>query len=94
MTFYRLLDLLFNIFQLLILIRVIVSFVRPKVKDQRVIKALRFVYEVTEPVLAPVRNILARYTSPEWRLDFSPFIVLLLLPFVQRLLYGLLSIFI
>lgn len=94
MTFYRFLDLLFNIFQLLILIRVIVSFVRPQVKDQRVIKALRLIYEVTEPVLAPVRNFLARYTSPEWRIDFSPFIVLLLLPLFQRLLYGILSIFI
>ena len=94
MNFYRLLDLLFNFFQLLILIRVVISFIRPKVKDQRIIKALRLVYEVTEPVLAPVRNILARYTSPELRIDFSPFIVLLLLPVIQRLIYAFLAIFI
>jgi YggT family protein len=42
----------------------------------------RFLYDVTEPVLAPVRRIL----PPFGGLDFSPMVVILVLLFIQNFL--------
>ncbi|WP_406678196.1 YggT family protein [Neomoorella carbonis] len=44
---------------------------------------LRFIYEVTEPVLAPFRRLMPRTSIP---IDFSPIIAVLVLQLVERLL--------
>ncbi len=85
---------IFQIFYFLIIVRVIVSWVRPNVRDKRIIKALRLLYDVTEPVLAPVRNVIYQFSSSQMRIDFSPFIVIILLPFVERIILSILRIFI
>ncbi len=69
-------------FWLLILARVIISFTR--MDPYHPIR--RTVYELTEPILAPIRGIL----PPMSGLDFSPLIALLLLELVRMLLFRLL----
>ncbi|CEP69494.1 Uncharacterised protein family Ycf19 [Moorella glycerini] len=44
---------------------------------------MRFIYEVTEPVLAPFRRLMPRTSIP---IDFSPIIAVLVLQLVERLL--------
>jgi len=47
---------------------------------------VRFVYKVTEPVLAPFRQLLPAIGG----IDFSPIVVFLVLDFVRRFLVRLL----
>lgn len=68
-------------FWLLILARVIISFTR--MDPYHPIR--RTVYELTEPILAPIRRIL----PPTSGLDFSPLIALLLLELVRMVLFRL-----
>lgn len=42
-------------------------------------------YQITEPILAPIRRILPRLGM----LDLSPFVAILFVTFIQRLLIGL-----
>ncbi len=46
------------------------------------------VYKLTEPLMAPVRNLLFRFIRPgAMMLDVSPIVLYLLLELVRRLLY-------
>ena len=60
----------------LVLARVLLSYVDPSSRGS----IARFVYQLTEPILAPVRKLLPR-TGP---LDFSSFIVLVVLGLILR----------
>ncbi len=79
-------NLLFQALYLLILARIIFSFVRVSPYHPTWGPIMRFVYDVTEPLMAPVRRIL----PPMSGLDFSPMIVLILAGVVRQLLLGLL----
>lgn len=48
---------------------------------------MRFIYEITEPVLAPIRRIMPRTSLP---IDFSPLVAVLLLSMLQRLVVTML----
>ena len=53
---------------------------------------LRFFYFVTEPILAPIRNLIQSFTKRPMMLDFSPVIAWLLLdyliiPWLTRFVY-------
>lgn len=74
-------NLLYWAFWLLILARVILSFT--SMDPYNPIR--RTVYELTEPILAPIRRIL----PPTSGLDFSPLIALLLLELLRMLLFRL-----
>lgn len=63
---------------LLVLGRVLLSWVDPRGRSQ----LGRMLYQVTEPLLAPIRSVLPRTGM----LDLSPLVVLLALGFVMRLL--------
>ncbi len=62
---------------LLIIGRVIVSFVDPLGRNQ----ASAFVIAVTEPLLAPIRRVL----PPTGMLDLSPLVLMLILGVILRL---------
>jgi YggT family protein len=88
-----LINLLYWFFWLMILIRIIFSFAAliPYYSSaRRIVEALMplflFAERVTEPILAPIRNILPATMG----LDFSPLIAILLLELVRRLLFSLL----
>jgi YggT family protein len=78
--------LLFDVFYLLILARIIFSFLRVDPYHPTWGPILRFVYNTTEPVMAPVRRLL----PPMSGLDFSPMIVLILAGIVRQVLVQLL----
>lgn len=81
-----LINLAFMIFNWLIVIRVIISWVRPKVRDPRVYKLIKLVYDLTEPVLEPIRRLMPTGVG----IDFSPFVALILMNIVQGLLIDIL----
>ncbi|MDG5815030.1 YggT family protein [Chitinispirillales bacterium ANBcel5] len=73
---------LFRVYQFLILIRVILSWVHPY-RDHILIE---WVYRLTEPLLEPIRRLLP---VSRLGLDISPLILLLILQFIQRILLRL-----
>ncbi|MBR0277647.1 MAG: YggT family protein [Clostridia bacterium] len=52
-------------------------------------KFTEWVYNATEPMLAPCRKLLGNF-GLNLNLDFSPIIVLLIIRFLQRIILGLL----
>jgi YggT family protein len=72
----RLISAVINVFTFLIIARAIGSFF---IRDWSS-GIPRFLFDVTEPVLAPVRRILPAFGG----IDFSPLIVILLLSFINN----------
>lgn len=77
-------NLLFQAFYILLLIRVILSWV-PGIDYHH--PAVQFVHRVTSPVLNPIR----RAVPPVGGLDLSPLVAILLVIVAQRLVVGLLT---
>ncbi len=75
----RLADLVLSIYTWVIIIRCIISWVMPIPYHP----VARFFYRVTEPVLAPLRRII----PPIGGLDLSPLVAILLIYFLQTLIY-------
>lgn len=71
------------LFQLLILARVILSWI-PAIDRYHPIG--RFIWDLTEPILRPVRNFLMSVLPANFPLDLSPLVVLLLLSVLSRLI--------
>ena len=84
-TFVTIISVLFNALYILILARIIFSFIRVSPYHPTWGPIMRFVFETTEPLLAPVRNFL----PPMGGLDLSPMIVLIVASFLRRLLLTL-----
>lgn len=51
-------------------------------RNQFVASVSEFLYRITEPVLAPIRNILPNLGG----LDISPIVVILIIMFIQRII--------
>lgn len=66
------------VFSLLIIVRVIMSWVSPDARNQIVV----VVHRITEPVLAPVRNRLPAMGG----IDFSPLLVLIAVQVAEQVL--------
>lgn len=78
----NLINLLFGLINLAILIRVIISWVRPDPFNP----VVRFIYQITEPILLPFRRLI----PPTGGLDFSPLIAFFVLEFLRRFLMRIL----
>ena len=67
-----------------IFVRVIISWI----PTQRDSKFMRVLYSITEPILAPIRNIIERSALGKnmMMLDFSPIIAFLLIGFIKSTL--------
>ena len=76
--------LLFRLLELLILIRVVVSWINPNLHYYNPL--LRLVWDITEPILGPLRRYAVFGMA-----DFSPFIALLLLEVLQSIILQLLA---
>lgn len=72
----------FEVFYWLIIIRVLLSWI-PHDPFKPI---FRFVYEITEPVLAPFRKLMGR----RMMIDFSPLIALLALQLLEMLVINIL----
>lgn len=83
MSFIAFVNLVFQAFYILLLIRVILSWV-PGIDPRH--PAVQFVDRMTSPILTPIR----RAMPPLGGLDLSPLVAILLLIVAQRLVVGLL----
>ncbi len=81
----RTIRLFVQVFFWLILVRAVLSWVRPARPSKFYYDIQTFVYRATEPVLAPIRNLLPRTGMIDW----SPLVALILLEILERLLVGL-----
>ena len=73
----KILHIGYDIYSFIILARIIASWVQPPKEHEAMRKFLRFIYEATEPVLAPLRQLI-----PIPVIDLSPIVALLLLQFI------------
>jgi YggT family protein len=79
-AFASIFALLVQLYSFVILARVLMSWVRIDPYSP----LARTIYDLTEPVLAPVRNLL----PPAGGLDFSPIIVIILLQVLTQFIYA------
>jgi len=82
-----LVDTLFTIVTWAIIIRVIISWIRPNNMNPNWRKILTYIYKITEPILGPIRRILP---TGSIGIDFSPFIAIIALQIVRNFLIRLL----
>ncbi|MDI3534328.1 MAG: YggT family protein [Thermosediminibacterales bacterium] len=90
MILYRAVDLFFEFLFLLILVRILLSWVRPDPYNPIV----RFIYQVTDPVLEPFRRLTYRFfpPSPGMPFDFSPLIAIFVLKILRDIILRILLI--
>jgi YggT family protein len=85
LTLVRFIDLVFTLIYLVILGRIILSFVIPLMQG-RVHPVVVNIYDVltqmTEPILAPIRRVLPTFGM----LDFSPLVAIILLQIIKAVL--------
>lgn len=77
---YQIVDAAFEVMIWLVVIRCLLSFVRHNPYQP----VIRFIYEVTEPVMAPFRRLIPAVGG----IDFSPIVVFLVLELVRQLVLG------
>lgn len=80
----KVLGIVLNLYMWIIIIRAIISWVNPDPYNP----IIQFLYQITEPVLSPIRRIIPTYTTG---IDFSPIIVFLLIIFLQNFLVSTLT---
>jgi YggT family protein len=85
-TLYLTINFVLSILEIVILIRVISSWL-PLNRDN---KLMAYIYRITEPLMAPIRQMLARTPIGGGMIDFSPIVVFLLISIVRRLINGML----
>ena len=78
---YNFLFLLSSVLWILIIARVVISWVAPAGGGGLV----AFIYQMTEPFLAPIRRVL----PPTAGIDWSPLVAMLLLGLLTRVIVGL-----
>jgi YggT family protein len=76
---YSLIDTVFRIYELVVIVRVLFSWIR--VDEYHPVA--QWVYRLTEPLLEPIRRILP---TGRTGIDFSPLLLLLALSVVQQML--------
>lgn len=77
-VFINFLQLLISVLMLLVLARVVVSWVAPTGGGG----LIAFIYQATEPILAPIRRLI----PPTGGLDWAPLIAMLVLGLLLRLI--------
>lgn len=86
-VFYRALTILINLIEFLIVIRILLSFIN--LRSNNFIGD--FVFNMTEPILSPARNLIAKLNIDTGYFDFSPLLAILLLrafaSIVRRILF-------
>jgi|AntRauTorcE11898_2_1112593.scaffolds.fasta_scaffold09872_4 YggT family protein len=78
---------LFTVLNWLIIFRVIISWVRPDVDNKQWRKFLRIAYNITEPILGPIRRLIP---TGSIGIDFSPLIAIFALSIIRNFVISLL----
>ncbi|MBI1883395.1 MAG: YggT family protein [Chlamydiae bacterium] len=83
----RLIEWIFHFYSIILLIRVLISWVSPDPYNPIV----QFLYRLTDPILQPIRRLIPLRWS---MIDFSPIIAFILLSVAEKLLVQFLLIFV
>lgn len=78
---------LFSVLFWLIIIRSVLSWIRPSGYNKLLADVNRTLYVLTEPILAPIRNVIP---GGGMGMDWSPLVALLLLEIAQNIVVSLL----
>ncbi len=81
MLLYQLVDTVFDVMIMLIIVRCVLSFVRHDPYQP----VIRFIYDATEPIMAPFRRLIPSAGG----IDFSPMVVWMVLMLVRSLMLGI-----
>ncbi len=87
MITYRIIDAAFEIINIMIIIRVILSWLQPTISDARWRKAINLIYKFTEPILEPIRRILP---TGSIGIDFSPLVAIFALSIIRNFIFSIL----
>jgi YggT family protein len=83
---YRFVGFVFSAFELLILVRAFISWI-PVPREHRLVRLL---FQITEPILAPIRSIIQRSSfGHNIMIDISPIIALILLSIIRNIILRL-----
>lgn len=85
MALLGLVNSLFRAYELILLVRVILTWI-PNLDPTHPV--VQFLYRATEPVLRPIRNLM-----PPGPLDFSPLIAFILLQIVREIVFRIITAF-
>ena len=93
MTLYRLVELLFDVYYILLIARIIMSFFPMNLNSNPfLMNVIGFLYRATEPVLAPFRKLIPSIgVGGGASLDLSPILALIVLRFVRSFVLGLIA---
>lgn len=74
---------IFQIFYIILFARIILSWVIQATRNPVVMSIYQITHQLTEPLLAPIRNIL----PPMGGFDFSPLVLLFILSALQQAMF-------
>jgi YggT family protein len=75
--------LLLTIYWVVLIVRILASWFPPP-RSGALRTILRFVYDVTDPVLRPLRNLIPALRMGSMAMDFSPIILFIVIGVLQR----------
>ena len=84
--FLQIFNLIYNIIFILLLVRAVLSWIRPDPYHQIWGPLMRIVYQLTEPMLAPIRQRLPQSGMVDW----SPLVLIIGLIVLRSVLYSVL----
>ncbi|MEN6314369.1 MAG: YggT family protein [Clostridiaceae bacterium] len=83
---YRIVRIIFGVMELALLVRAFISWL-PVPREHRLVRLL---YQITEPILAPIRSLIQRSSfGHNMILDISPIIALILIAIVRTFILSL-----
>lgn len=77
---------LVRVINILVLARIVLEWVSPNPKNQ----INQFVYGVTEPILAPTRNLINNVFGYKGIIDFSPILSIFIIDIIYRVILSVL----
>ena len=75
---------LINIYEIVLIARIILSWIRPNTNHPVFQSLIKWIYTITDPVLEPVRRLIP---MSGMGIDFSPIIVFILIDFIKQALF-------
>lgn len=90
MQVIELVDTVFQVYSLLLLARIILSWIPLPANNTSIRSIIKFIYDVTEPYLSVFRRILPMASFGGMGIDFSPIIAFFVLSLIHNLVRGVL----
>jgi YggT family protein len=88
----KVIDVVFTLLNIFILVRIVMSFL--PLPDNNITRPLiNFIYDTTEPILRPMRNLIPPVMLGGMGLDLSPVLAMLVLNIVKSILIMALQLF-